>query len=338
MYQATLNWKTSVLVCSEDGDTTLAMMATYRTRMACNVLQLGVAAPPRAYHRRTEQPGWLLAPNGKRTKIKQPEIIDTDLLAELVDNVLRGHVAAECRTNDDLEYMEKHFDGAILYAFLTLLRKNDYSEDFKGVTAITILQKALEHPALLMRLVECNTPEFRVIQAAREWFGNDFRFNSAALEAFDSYMPVPSAAASPANSGEQFLLKYKPAFRASGLPEFCAIVNKSLYDFIRHCYQTPWLKSRMDQFPPPRTQDVVRGKAARVAWTLDKMINGGRPGYKIPWPFQTAVDTESRQLCSVYGYQEIVAKTNGRRNGTGDEDNEMYTNNVQRREKYGVMA
>jgi len=146
VYKITLDAQNprNVIIGSEDGDAMLALMATFPTR---RVLRPANQPPGRVYLRRTQIIGYLVNERGVKNKVDQPEWIDTDCIAEYLDDAFGGLLCADVRNQDDYTSRER-CDPVIFYCMMALMCENDYVEGLKGLTAVNILRGMIERPDL----------------------------------------------------------------------------------------------------------------------------------------------------------------------------------------------
>jgi hypothetical protein len=132
-----------VMVISEDGDTMLALMCTYYTRRH---LRPAGRYPGRVYWRRSENIGRVLNSDGSKRDVTQPEWINTDVLAEQVDQFMVGLV-------------QRQQFGVYLFCALALMCKNDYVEGFRGLSDCNLMLALLKHPDKATRMLSARVPD-----------------------------------------------------------------------------------------------------------------------------------------------------------------------------------
>jgi hypothetical protein len=138
-----------VMIGTEDGDIELAAILSYHTRRA---LRPNGQRAGRVYIRRSQIIAYTATENGIKSPVKQPEWISVDHIAEYLDMVLGGLLADRMVTSDDHEDYGR-CEPLAVYCLLALMCKNDYSEGFRGLSAVNILRGIMSRPDLARRTV-----------------------------------------------------------------------------------------------------------------------------------------------------------------------------------------
>jgi len=135
-----------IIVCSEDGDTMLSLMATHRSRAEAGHLR-------RLYLRRMDRVGTL----ADRTPVKQSQIIDINRLADAMHTLFGGlmikgaeRILHQLSDNHEL-------DGVLLFCLLVLMRPNDYSNGFTGAGPLNLFRAAVARPDLCAKMLVVQT-------------------------------------------------------------------------------------------------------------------------------------------------------------------------------------
>ena len=134
---------------SEDGDTMPALMATYSTRRS---LRPAGKPPGRVYWRRTQIIAYTADTRGVKTKVDQPEWIDTDLLAEYVEHTFCG-LLSEGLLSAQSHAKLKLSDPIAFCCLLELMSESDYAEGFKGLTSVNIMRGTIDRPDLARQVL-----------------------------------------------------------------------------------------------------------------------------------------------------------------------------------------
>lgn len=245
--------ESGVIVCSEDGDTLISLMATYRSRAQAHLLN-------RLYMRRLDHKAKLI----DGTPVKQTQIIDINRLADFINTLFSGLIV--CGLQRILHRLPDNFevDGTLLFANFVLLRDNDYSSGLTGIGPINIFRAAMNRPDLCAKMLICQSHDNNSEGSAK------FGIPLSILIQFDPF--------------ERFI--------------------KEVYD------QGYTLRTRKDgkkrpdiyakSYPVPPNEEI-RASAARLSWTLNKLCNGGRPKYQIPFELMKERGSE----LSIFGYAAV---------------------------------
>jgi hypothetical protein len=211
-------------------------------------------------------------------QVTEPQLIDVDMLACHCEMLFGGLMAQGVDENEYGMAILRQTDGVLLFALLALLRTNDYSDALPGCTLINIMRAVREHPDLARSVM-------RVLPHAR----------------FTALTQDPVV----------YLNQ----------PRQVQLYGDSFLKLVHACYDQVWLKRpgkinkdgqpsmRADQSPnqaPLPDKSELMGKCARVAWTLDKMLNGGRRGYICANELETGDgDLQGGTPPCVHGYREV---------------------------------
>lgn len=261
-----------IMVITEDGDLTPSLMTTYRPRVEA-LARSGKMG--RLLLRRTKHLGKLR--DGQN--VNEPQMVDIDMLAAHVEMLFTGILTDGATYDGHWEYGIDNSDPVLLFALFALLRKNDYSHELPRLSFTNIIRSAIQNPDLVRRLLHC-TPPARYA---------DLHEELSTPEAIQAYLHMP----------RQVLIQWD-----------------AFYKFVHACYREVWRlrprgikkdgkpSMRADQSQkqaPVPSDEELRGKCARVSWTLDKMLNGGKRGYVIPPELALSIDTK----LPIFGYHEI---------------------------------
>ena len=259
----------SIMVITEDGDLVPTLMTTYRQRVEV-LADKGLMG--RLLLRRQKHVG--KTPGGQ--PVKEPEMIDVDMIAAHFEMTFGGLISDGIAYDGDWQDRLTFTDPVILFLLMALLRKNDYSHELPRATFVNIIRAMFEHPELVRRLVDCSPPAHYA----------PLQLNTR--EEISAYLHMPRE-----------ILVHWPTF----------------LDFVKACYREVWrlrqrgvnkdgkASMRADQSPkqaPMPDESELRAKCARVAWTLDKMVNGGKRNYVIANELERHQETN----LPIYGYHE----------------------------------
>jgi len=241
---------TNCIVESEDGDTQISLMCTYRTRLMCG-------SNKRIFLRRREGCGYRLGTDGRKVPVKQVEWIDIDATCRFVDIWLGGTLGYDAHDTKDPEVLQQilHCDPIIFFCMMALMCKNDYVEGLYGMSAKNIVRGAMLRPDLARRALHVQYPTYS-----------------------DELSDMEKAR----------------------MPYSCRINVDAMYDWLAVCYSNAHTYHRVSRklYPLPERQ-LIEAFCARLSWMLDKCVNAGRPGYRLPYPFQCDPITR----LPIFGYE-----------------------------------
>lgn len=255
-----------MMVITEDGDLLISLMATYRQRAEC-LAERGLMG--RLLMRRTAKV------NGKN----QIEYVNVDMAAAYLEMFLGGMATSALRHDPAWWERAAPIDGVLTYMLIALMRKNDYSDALDRLVLRNIMRAIQNEPGLLVGLVRVTPPPVMLTPTEL------LTCNEDALRA---YLHTP----------REVLICFE---------RFRRLVEagyKQVWQPRKQIRKDGKEVMRADQSPlqaPMPSESLMRGKCARMAWTMDKMVNGGKRGYSIA----PELLVDERTGRSLFGYAEV---------------------------------
>ncbi len=303
VYDLTVRCRRSVVVFSGDGDTDVALVNTLRVRRALQrsarpelrALRVPDDAPLPAVVHAMPRARQTTDPNGARRDFADTIVIDTDRLAEWLEvHYGGGALAAQAG-----RMHPGRVDGGAMFSLLVALRTTDYTEAYPFLSLPNILEAHERTPRLLADALETH------VVADPELCGP--------FTLIDCRLHVPSFR----------------RFLAAAIAVACengATRCRAPTEAPRPSAAAARRGAPPDEADRLMTLGAVDAMAMRLAWLVDKYLNGGLPGYELPDPF--ACHPQSGK--SLYGY----ART---RPPGADRDRIEFTQDVHPREWAAIV-
>lgn len=276
VYHITVCLKSNVIVSSGDGDTTIALVNTFRERRRIaregpiERLRLGPGEKfPSVMHLMKRRHN-LWNATGERSSASDTLVIDADRLSLFIGSHYGG-VALSSLVRAGLP--ARIIDGNAIFSFLVALRDTDYTHAYPCLSWSNVLETFEMRPDLLAEAfhTEAKTDQARL----------------GVVTYLDCSIHVPS------------FIKFLEAAAGTAYDNGATQARPP-------SEEVTLSKAAAKRGDPPTLEDIwmshsgVYCIAARLVWTVDKFVNAGLPNYCIPNPFAR----DQRNNLPLYGYEQ----------------------------------